>query len=82
MASLAKSFATVGAFLQFKSKDAARAALGLDGHVLRGRPLRVTRVKAVAVTAKGKSSAKAAASTGGDIPVQAHDVSPNVMHLM
>ena len=49
---------------QLKSKDAARAALGLDGHLLRGRPLRVTRVKSVAAVAKLKSSVRAVAPTG------------------
>ena len=48
--------------LQLKSKDAARAALSLDGHVLRGRPLRVTHVKSLASAAKLKAPANASAA--------------------
>jgi RNA recognition motif-containing protein len=38
------------AFVQFRSKPAARAALALEGRALRGRPLRVTRVSQQALS--------------------------------
>lgn len=46
--------------VQLNSKDAARAALGLDGRVVHGRPMRVTRVKPPAPAGKAKPFAKPA----------------------
>ena len=46
--------------VQFNSKDATRAALGLNGRVVHDRPMRVTRVKPPPPAGKAKAFAKPA----------------------
>lgn len=63
-------------FVQFSSQQAARAALGCDGQLLRKRPIRVTKAMKVSANLKqlGQKQKQQKADRGGSIAGSAKSV--------